>query len=582
MATRKEIIDIQVQYGTLEGLESQLEQVNSELKQTQIGSDAFKSLTQEAQKLNAAIEGVNNQVAGITLEDKLFAADGAIKTFAGSVEATVGALGLLGIESEALGAFEEKAASAIALGMGLKDMAEGFGQVTQMAKKAQIATTLFGTATRKALIATGIGAFIVALGTIVAYWDEIKEAISGVSAEQKKLLADQEKSVQAAKDSLDAIGKSENILKLQGMTERQILQMRIDAVIKQIEGLELLQKEQILIQQTQIQTAKRNKEILQGIITFVSAPITSLLFAIDLAGKALGKDFGLERGFTEGLAKLVFDPEDVKLQGELSNKELEDQLLDAKNLLAGFKLQRNKIEKEGAGERVEIARQEKLEKSKEDEKESPPKIEPMKVEKVTPGDDSYRKNLFNRLGDYKQYTAEYVELTEEQAQAEQRAYLTTQEVTNARKDFHRDMAYAVADSIGQISQLMKEGSKGQKAFALSELAINTGIGFSNAYRIAQQSAIGTGPGAAFAMPLFYAQQVVTLLATINKARSILKGPAPSGASASSTTTPATISPTVPNIPQPMIVPTIKAYVLSGDVRNAQEADAKLSKRRTLG
>jgi len=145
------------------------------------------------------------------------------------------------------------------------------------------------------------------------------------------------------------------------------------------------------------------------------------------------------------------------------------------------------------------------------------------------------------------------------------------------------MAYAVADSIGQISQLMKEGSKQQKAFALTELAINTAAGFSNAYRIAQQGSLGLGPAAPYAMPLFYAQQVATLLATVNKARSILKA-SPSGTSGgvSTGTTPGVVSPTVPNIPQPMIVPTIRAYVLSGDVRNAAEADAKLSKRRTLG
>ena len=39
---------------------------------------------------------------------------------------------------------------------------------------------------RTALIATGIGAFIVALGVVVAYWDEIVDFITGASAALKE------------------------------------------------------------------------------------------------------------------------------------------------------------------------------------------------------------------------------------------------------------------------------------------------------------------------------------------------------------------------------------------------------------
>ena len=42
--------------------------------------------------------------------------------------------------------------------------------------------------TRTALIATGIGAFVVALGLVVAYWEEIEELIIGANKELKKQL----------------------------------------------------------------------------------------------------------------------------------------------------------------------------------------------------------------------------------------------------------------------------------------------------------------------------------------------------------------------------------------------------------
>ena len=105
------------------------------------------------------------------------AADGAAKVFAGSLTAAVGTLGALGIESEAFGEFEQKAASAIAVGLGIKDVSEGFSQVAIAAKKSGIAAKLFGNTTKTALIATGVGAFVVALGTVIAYWDDINKGV---------------------------------------------------------------------------------------------------------------------------------------------------------------------------------------------------------------------------------------------------------------------------------------------------------------------------------------------------------------------------------------------------------------------
>jgi hypothetical protein len=40
-----------------------------------------------------------------------------------------------------------------------------------------------------------------------------------------------------------------------------------------------------------------------------------LLKGIDLAGKALGKDFGLAKGFTGSIAGLIFDP--VKVEADV-------------------------------------------------------------------------------------------------------------------------------------------------------------------------------------------------------------------------------------------------------------------------
>ena len=173
----KKTIEIDVNSQSLGQLEEMLEDVNEELKDLDRNSDAFKEAAKKSQLLTKEIETINNEIEGFNLDDKIQAADGAAKVFAGSLSAAVGTLGTLGIESEAFGEFEQKAASAIAVGLGIKDVSEGFGQVAIAAKKSGIATKLFGSVTKTALVATGIGAFAVALGLIVANWDSITQAV---------------------------------------------------------------------------------------------------------------------------------------------------------------------------------------------------------------------------------------------------------------------------------------------------------------------------------------------------------------------------------------------------------------------
>lgn len=174
---KKVNIEIDVDSKSLGQLEQELEKVNEELRDLDRTSDAFKEAAAKSQILNKEIEKINNEIEGFNLDDKLMAADGAAKVFGGSLAAAVGTLGTLGIESEAFGEFEEKAASAIAVGLGIKDVSEGFGQVAQAAKKSGVAAKLFGSTTRTALVATGVGAFAILLGTIVTNWDSITRAV---------------------------------------------------------------------------------------------------------------------------------------------------------------------------------------------------------------------------------------------------------------------------------------------------------------------------------------------------------------------------------------------------------------------
>jgi hypothetical protein len=223
--------------------------------------------------------------------------------------------------------------------IGLTGMGSGFTSMGQQAKAAF-------TGIKGAIAATGIGLLVIALGTIYAYWDDIKGVVSGLTSEQKRLNAEAEKNVKIAQDNLDIISQQENILKLQGKSEKEILNMKIAATAEAIQETKIKLHQQKATRDAQIDAAKRNKAILEGFISFVQAPIMLLLKGIDLAGKALGEDFGLAKGFTGSIAGLLFDPEKVATDVDSSIAESEKGLRALENASAGHKLAINNIDKE--------------------------------------------------------------------------------------------------------------------------------------------------------------------------------------------------------------------------------------------
>jgi hypothetical protein len=227
----------------------------------------------------------------------------------------------------------------------------GTGLVTAFKAGAKGASSL-----QKAIISTGIGALVVAVGLLVAYWDDIVGFISGASSEQKHLLAETEKTSQAQQAALDAISLQENSLRLAGKSEKEIRDLKIQQTNETITALEAQLQAQDAIKKSQVDAAKRNKEILQGIIRAISAPLTILLATVDSVGKALGKDFGLEKQFSGGLANLVFDPEEVAQAADETIKETKDQLAKLKSARDGYLLTEKNEKAAAAKQRIEDAK----------------------------------------------------------------------------------------------------------------------------------------------------------------------------------------------------------------------------------
>ena len=227
----------------------------------------------------------------------------------------------------------------------------GTGLVTAFKAGAKGASSL-----QKAIISTGIGALVVAVGLLVAYWDDIVGFISGASSEQKQLLAETEKTAQAQQAALDAISLQENSLRLAGKSEKEIRDLKIQQTNETITALEAQLQAQEAIKKSQVDSAKRNKEILQAIIRAITLPLSTLLATVDLVGKALGKDFGLEEKFSGGIAKLVFDPKEVASAADETIKETQDQLAKLKSARDGYLLTEKNENAAAAKQRIEDAK----------------------------------------------------------------------------------------------------------------------------------------------------------------------------------------------------------------------------------
>ena len=311
--------------------------------------EGIQQSVSSVEELQTALKGIDKQ-AKKTEKSVGDVADAAKDMGKKSEDAGKAGEGALKVMDEASGGLATKVYE---VGGGLKAMGK---QAVTAFKGAVMGANSMG----KALIATGIGAIVVALGLIVAYRDDIVGAISGVSSEQKQLLADTQATADAASAQYDATSASENSLKLAGKSEREIRDLKIqetDEIIVATEAVLQQQKEQA---KAQTEAMERNKSIAQNVIRFLTMPITILLATVDAMTAAISKIPGidistnLEEGFSGGLANMLFDPEETAAAGAATVAETEKQLAALKNSRDGFKLQEKDANAKSAKERADM------------------------------------------------------------------------------------------------------------------------------------------------------------------------------------------------------------------------------------
>lgn len=363
----------------INSLETAVSQLKNDLRGADLGSAEFERLSGELGNARAELRGFQSDIDAL---DPAVKAEQFVKFgegVAGGFAVATGAMALMGTESEEMEELMVKTQGAIAIAVGYRSIAEA--KLTQtiansaIAEKARAVVTIATTAVTKlatggmklfraALLTTGIGAFVVAAGLLVAYWEDIKKLVTGVNEVDKKRLETSKELIAEEELKLELLKETENTLRLQGLTEREIR----DRKREQVQAIINIKKEDLELQrntiQFQIDAEARNQKIAAGIIAFMTLPITSIMVAVDALSYGLEKIGVLNEAttfaedFAMGAASFLFDAEDLEAESEALRIETERALGVLENTKAGYLLQDKKQDEQSAQARIDAAKAE--------------------------------------------------------------------------------------------------------------------------------------------------------------------------------------------------------------------------------
>jgi hypothetical protein len=363
----------------VKSLKAQLREAQNEVTQL---SEKFGATSKEAvqaakraAELKDAIADAKDLTDAFNPDAKFNALSNSIGGVLNGFQAFEGALGLVGVEGEAVQETLLKVQSAMAVSQGIQGLMEAKDSFKQLGAVAVDALK----GIRTGVAATGIGLLLVAVGTLVAYWDDIKEAMSGVSEEQEKLNEQAQKSYEISKKALDNINAQDNILKLQGKSEKEILQLKIrktqETINEGIEALRLQKLKQEAEEKAAVENFDRAKVLAKFFVDTALILPKLMLVPIDLAIKGANKvsealgmgkliAIDLSGAFDqmttkagEFLAGTLFNVEEVREEGKKTREEIQKQIVDLQNTRAGYQLEIKNIDKEAADKRAQAAKE---------------------------------------------------------------------------------------------------------------------------------------------------------------------------------------------------------------------------------
>ena len=231
-------------------LGEEISDINTQLKEMDASLGNYQ---RNVGNYGEAFEGVTMKIDGNTasFERNIETTRGALDSF----DLLEGGLRAIGIESGIVEKVMSKVDGAMKFTNGLKAVKETAAGLKSLSLATKVTTAeteglaaaqganaaATNTATvatngfKKALIATGIGAVIVAIGTLIAYWDDLTDLIKG-SGDEAEIAAKKVANLISVLDKMDKdIELSIRIDEANGATEEEILKKRMESIRQQLE-----------------------------------------------------------------------------------------------------------------------------------------------------------------------------------------------------------------------------------------------------------------------------------------------------------------------------------------------------------
>ena len=592
---------------------------------------SFGELSPQAQAAAKKVALLRDEIADTNERVALFDPGAKFKVFgnvlqtaAGGFSALTGAAAVFGAESEDLQKTLVKVQGALALSQGLSvivDAGKDFSRLKVIALDA-----LKGI--KAGVAATGIGLFAVALGLIVTYWEDIKGLVSGVSSEQKKLNDLTDENLKTEQEKLDTIGSQDNVLKLQGKSEKEILGLKK----KQIEAVILATKESIrqaaITSKQQEAAAKRNFDLLKGLLDFITLPIRTVtklgidaingliglvnkIPGINIEARINGEAVDQSTGF---IASLLFDPAKTKAAGEADAKEREGQLSKLNNDLAGVILSQQSADKKDVVSHKEAIKEKEKATFEYRSKEADEfkKFQEDIIKLQAEADAEAAKNqqaqneLFNILqlerlsGPDLEREKLFRDYQERLASAEGNAMLIFEVQKNyadkkkaldeqvkadeiaREKAVNQEKLQIISGALGSLADLLGRHTVAGKSLAIAQATID---GF-----LAVQKALASAPP-----PFNFIAAATVGVATLANIRNIIKTKVPGQAGGGGGSVPSGLAANIPSIPRPNQTTTqldqgsinqignatSRSFVLESDVSSSQERIKRLNRAARL-
>ena len=236
-------IDTNPAQTSVKELRSQLKQLKNTMLSVEEGTKEYNDALQQAANIQHALKEQMEEVNASAMDFGQIAGN-VVKATGGLVagfQAAQATMNLFGIENETVIKSLQKMQSLMAITQAIPAIDDGVKAFKRLGLAIKGAT-IGMSSLKKALISTGIGAAVVAVGALVANFDKLKAAITGTNDELEK-----EKQLQMdehLKKVNDELGKrlslEEQIRKAGGQDDVTIAEERVKSIEKEIKKKEAL------------------------------------------------------------------------------------------------------------------------------------------------------------------------------------------------------------------------------------------------------------------------------------------------------------------------------------------------------